>query len=218
MGINGLLPFIDKAINKTGHLNDFKGKTVAVDAYVWIYRGSIKCAKELALKKEPRDYVEYCHRQISLLTQKGITPLLVFDGCYLPSKEYTEAKRKERRAEKRREGIKSLISLAAGLALSKKKPAAYDKHFKASVEVTPQMAYNVIIECCVERGIEYVVAPYEADAQLAYLLKVKKVDAILTEDSDLICFGCHTIIYKLQHTGHCHIFRQKNLFKQQKRK
>jgi len=30
------VPFIGKAINKIGQLNDFKGKTVAVDAYEWI--------------------------------------------------------------------------------------------------------------------------------------------------------------------------------------
>ena len=208
MGIKGLLPFIPKAINKTGHLNDFKGKTVAVDAYVWIYKGSSsdQCAKGLALKEDPRHYVEYCHRQISLLTDKGIKPLLVFDGGYLPSKKIIEEERKKRREEKRQEGIE--------LFKEETIKEAY-QCFKKSVEVTPQMAYNVIVECCEERGIDFIVAPYEADAQLAWLMKTNKADAILTEDSDLICFNCHTIIYKLQKDGRCHIFKQTNLFKQQ---
>jgi len=42
--------------------------------------------------------------------------------------------------------------------------------------------------------IEFVVAPYEADAQLAYLshLGVENggVAAVITEDSDLIAYGC----------------------------
>jgi exonuclease-1 len=42
-----------------------------------------------------------------------------------------------------------------------------------------------------------VVAPYEADAQLAYLDKIGLVDAILTEDSDLLVFGCKNVLYKL---------------------
>ena len=210
MGIQGLLPFIDKAINKKGHLNDFKGKTVAVDAYIWIYKGSVNCATEIALKQKTHDYIEYCNRKISQLQEKGITPLLVFDGCYLPSKKHIELERKKRREQNRQEGIK--------LFNADNEPAVYKKCFKASLEVTPQMAHNVIVECCVERGIEYVVAPYEADAQLAYLLKTKKADAILTEDSDLICFGCHTIIYKVQNNGDCHVFRQKNLFKKHKGK
>lgn len=204
MGIQGLLPFINKAINKGGHLNDFKGKTVAVDAYVWIYKGSIKCATEIALNQEPRDYINYCNNKISQLQEKGITPLLVFDGCYLPSKQHTEAERKQRRELKREEGLQ--------LFNAENEPDLYKKCFEASLEVTPQMAHNVIMECCVERGIEYIVAPYEADAQLAYLSKIGKADAVLTEDSDLICFGCHTVIYKVQNSGACHVFKQKKLF------
>ena len=43
----------------------------------------------------------------------------------------------------------------------------------------------------------YVVAPYEADAQLAYLERIGLVDAILTEDSDLLVFGCKQVLFKL---------------------
>ena len=39
-------------------------------------------------------------------------------------------------------------------------------------------------------NILYVVAPYEADAQLAYLNKHNKIDIVLTEDSDLLAYSC----------------------------
>jgi len=42
-------------------------------------------------------------------------------------------------------------------------------------------------------NIEYVVAPYEADAQMAYLDRTDRVAAIITEDSDLILFGCKRV-------------------------
>jgi exonuclease-1 len=45
--------------------------------------------------------------------------------------------------------------------------------------------------------VDYVVAPYEADAQLAYLERAGLVDAILTEDSDLLVFGCQNVLFKL---------------------
>lgn len=45
--------------------------------------------------------------------------------------------------------------------------------------------------------MSYVVAPYEADAQLAYLERIGAVDGILTEDSDLLVFGCRNVLYKL---------------------
>ena len=41
--------------------------------------------------------------------------------------------------------------------------------------------------------VPYVVAPYEADAQLAYLEKEGIVDGIITEDSDLLVFGCKNV-------------------------
>ncbi|CAG8521581.1 7569_t:CDS:2, partial [Funneliformis caledonium] len=50
-------------------------------------------------------------------------------------------------------------------------------------------------------NVAYVVAPYEADAQLAYLEKKKYIAAIITEDSDLLVFGCRTVIYKLEPNG-----------------
>lgn len=43
----------------------------------------------------------------------------------------------------------------------------------------------------------YVVAPYEADAQMAYLERTGLVDGILTEDSDLLVFGCKNVLLKL---------------------
>ncbi len=42
-------------------------------------------------------------------------------------------------------------------------------------------------------NVEYVVAPYEADAQLAYLEREGIVDGIITEDSDLLVFGCRQV-------------------------
>lgn len=45
-------------------------------------------------------------------------------------------------------------------------------------------------QACKANGVEIVVAPYEADAQLAYLAKIGKVHAVITEDSDLLLYNC----------------------------
>lgn len=39
-------------------------------------------------------------------------------------------------------------------------------------------------------GVAYVVAPYEADAQLAYLARTGVVELVISEDSDTIPYGC----------------------------
>jgi exonuclease-1 len=45
--------------------------------------------------------------------------------------------------------------------------------------------------------VKYVAAPYEADAQMAFLERTGAVDAIITEDSDLLVFGCRHVLFKL---------------------
>lgn len=47
MGISGLLPLL-KDIQVTRPLSEFAGQTIAVDAYVWLHRGTYGCAAELA--------------------------------------------------------------------------------------------------------------------------------------------------------------------------
>ncbi|XP_068742061.1 uncharacterized protein [Montipora capricornis] len=46
------------------------------------------------------------------------------------------------------------------------------------------------IEICRQKSIDYVVAPYEADAELSFLLKQGHVDFVIFEDSDLLACGC----------------------------
>ena len=46
---------------------------------------------------------------------------------------------------------------------------------------------------CRSVGVECIVAPYEADSQLAYLSKEGIVDLVITEDSDLLVFGCEKV-------------------------
>ena len=41
--------------------------------------------------------------------------------------------------------------------------------------------------------IDYVVAPFEADSELAFLMQNKYIDAVVTEDSDLLAFGCSQV-------------------------
>ena len=49
--------------------------------------------------------------------------------------------------------------------------------------------------------LDCIVAPYEADAQLAFLFKSGLVNLIISEDSDLTLFGCEKIIFKLDSYG-----------------
>ena len=74
------------------------------------------------------------------------------------------------------------------------------KIFARGIDVTPEMARQ-FIEVLKKRSIEYIVAPYEADAQMAYLCINKNVSLVITEDSDLLAFGCRKVLFKLDNDG-----------------
>jgi 5'-3' exonuclease len=45
--------------------------------------------------------------------------------------------------------------------------------------------------------VDVIVAPYEEDAQLAFLSKVNIAQLIITEDGDLLLSGCEKILFKM---------------------
>ncbi|KAJ4490138.1 exodeoxyribonuclease 1 [Lentinula aciculospora] len=185
MGIQGLLTAL-KSIQTTKHLSEFSGQIIAVDVYVWLHKGVFTCATELATGRTTLKYVNYAMEKVRLLRHHGIEPYIVFDGGPLPAKKGTEVERKRRRDE----------HLARGnlLASQGKHSQARECYLKC-VDVTPQMAFQLIKALRAE-SVQYVVAPYEADAQLAFLERQGIVSAILTEDSDLLVFGCKNVLLK----------------------
>ena len=52
-----------------------------------------------------------------------------------------------------------------------------------------------------KQGVEFFVAPYEADAQLAYLARTGYVSAVISEDSDLIAYQSPRVLYKMDKFG-----------------
>src|SRR5690606_37731521 len=79
-----------------------------------------------------------------------------------------------------------------------------------AIDITPNMAADVIAECR-KLNVKCIVAPYEADAQLYYLEKIGEIQAIISEDSDLLVFGCKTLITKLDKYGECVEINRDNL-------
>lgn len=65
------------------------------------------------------------------------------------------------------------------------------------MHITPSMA-NELIQILKTEGVEFVVAPYEADAQLAYLSRLEPekggIVAVISEDSDLMAYGCNVVL------------------------
>ncbi|KAL0583489.1 hypothetical protein ABG067_006607 [Albugo candida] len=188
MGVAGLLPLLRSVIDHV-NISKYTGKTIGIDACGWIYRGAYACAEQLIAAEETDMYELYlkytCHvvmriyrylnfsiQQISLLHKHQITPIFVFDG--------------------------------APRALTSRKSNELDEKTKRSftqaVSVTNEMKLR-LINVLREMNVQYIVAPYEADAQLAFLSRMKIVDAVISEDSDCIPYGCRTILFKWSGDG-----------------
>ena len=88
--------------------------------------------------------------------------------------------------------------MEAGLKLERK--GLHQDAFKAfqiALDVTFEMVQTVI-EKAIKKNLDYIVAPYEADMQIAYLVKEGFADLAITEDSDLVVMGCPITIYKMK--------------------
>lgn len=128
---------------------------------------------------------------INTLQANGVRPVVVFDGKSLPSKAETNKKRSEAKKEKL---IKAKMLYAEGRTDEAK------QLMKQCVNITPELAHQLICELRRCR-IDYVIAPYEADAQLTFLNLNGYVDLVISEDSDLLLFGCERVLYKMDANG-----------------
>lgn len=62
-------------------------------------------------------------------------------------------------------------------------------------------------------NVQHIIAPYEADPQLAYLISTGQVKAIITEDSDLLAFGAEKVVVKMDRYGEGHQVIHQDMFR-----
>ncbi|KAF4673303.1 Rad2 nuclease [Perkinsus chesapeaki] len=172
MGINGLLKTLEQLQRPISQdLSDYRDKRVAVDTYVWLHRGlqAGNAAMDVVTGKATSLHLNYCVRRLEALLASGVAEVI----------------------------------LARELGLEYRKAGNYGaarKMFTRAADVSPEMAADLIaLIRSRDFGprVRWIVAPYEADAQLAYLALNGLVDAVISEDSDLLPFGCPHVVYKL---------------------
>ncbi|GJN17502.1 hypothetical protein PR202_gb04575 [Eleusine coracana subsp. coracana] len=185
MGIQGLLPQL-KSTMVPIRVEELRGQTVAVDTYSWLHKGALSCSDSLCKGIRTTRHINYCMHRVDMLRHYGVKPILVFDGGFLPIKGDQETKRERSRKEN--------LERAREHEAAGNSRAAFECYQKA-VDITPRIAFE-LIQVLKEKKVDYIVAPYEADAQMTFLSVNKLVDAVITEDSDLIPFGCSRDVAK----------------------
>jgi exonuclease-1 len=86
------------------------------------------------------------------------------------------------------------------------------KFIPLAMSISPRMVKRLLDKLRQKfEGLECIVAPYEADSQLAYLNKRGYVDFVITEDSDLLLFGAKSLFYKMDNNFNGISYLSENL-------
>lgn len=85
-----------------------------------------------------------------------------------------------------------------------------NEYFQKAITI-PAALVNMLLHALRSRSVRFVVAPYEADAQMAYMAATGEVAGIITEDSDLVVFlmaaavTTASVVYKMDGCGNANI-------------
>lgn len=132
--------------------------------------------------------IEYTISKAEILRVKfGIVVIMVIDGDALPSKDDENTQRRKDRD----------MAFEKALAAEKAQDCRTARRLYAqSCSVTHEMRH-ALIQRCNETGVAFIVAPFEADAQMARLAQTGIVDLVITEDSDILVYGCPRALFKV---------------------
>jgi len=193
MGIKNLNRFLSdnctkKSIRKQ-HLSAFKGKTIAIDTSIYMYK--YQTANLL---------LENMKLLITTLLKYEIKPLFIFDGAPPPEKKeliYQRAQSKKEAEIKYNNLQQHSVNLDDKEVLDEL--ADLKKQF-VRIHDTDITNVKLLIKSL---NVEYLEAPEEADQLCAHLIKTKKAWACLSDDMDMFVYGCTFVLRNLnliQHT------------------
>lgn len=188
MGVTGLLRLV-QPYSESLPVSAFSGQTLGVDAFSWLHRAAICCAEQLVRGEHPTRLIQSIDNRVRVYERHNVGLYFVFDGAPLKMKERIVAQRRKARDEAKAGAERS----AGGSASS--------AFMKRAIDITSDHA-AMVMAYLKARGIKFVVAPYEADSQLVYLEKMGYIDAIISEDSDMLVFGAQKLLTKADaHSG-----------------
>ncbi|SPJ09681.1 exonuclease I, putative [Plasmodium sp. DRC-Itaito] len=196
MGISNLLQFL-KPIIKNSHISKYENEVVGVDIMCWIHRGLISCAYDIVTDQHNDSYLSFIEKMLVPIYNHNIKVVFVFDGEELPEKKKENMIRKNRR-EKAKMELQEIISKV-------KNPRTNEMVLKKCIQAisVSKEIIDSVQDFCRKKNIDYIISPYEADAQLSYLCRMGFISCAISEDSDLLVYGCPRVLYKLKNTGEC---------------
>ena len=217
------LPGFRKAIKEAKGaclLRDLAGKILGVDTFVPLHKYAVRHAHLLAsphaterekgaklVSEDYRNWVIYLH-------SKDIRVVSVLDGGKLTGKVVNQT-RQQRIAHAQAAWTSLMLDMDA-TSRPEDRDTAFREEVKKLEKQIATVTEDVVIACLCELrrcGLCYIRAPYEADAQLAYMARKKIIDVVYSEDSDLIIHGVDHVVFGLNflRSGWCYSVTQNAL-------
>jgi flap endonuclease-1 len=192
MGVN----LSDITEGTTVRLVNFKGWTVAIDAYNALYQflATIRQPDGTPLsdsKGRTTSHISGLFYRTMSIMELGIRPIYVFDGTPHPLKARTI---KERSDIKRKAEVEWKEALEAGdLERARSKAQQTSRLTRDMVEEARRLLDLM--------GIPHLTAPSEGEAQASHMVITGKADAAASQDFDSLLFGCPKLIRNFTLTG-----------------
>lgn len=160
---------------------------LGIDGYYLLHKYAFDdvIAEHLVLQPNVREE-EYITKIVNFLNNflnQGIKVFVVFDGKDMKSKKETEESRLALRINARNLGL-----------------------WNQAVDISYIHASWIIERMHSNTDFRWITAPFEADAQLAWLSNNGLIDGVLLEDSDSFLYGCKEMFFKYKE-GKCELWR-----------
>lgn len=167
-------------------IKDLEDKVIAIDTSIVLYQFLVAIKSNTQeLKTKDDKITSHIHAIITKalsFIKKKIYPVFVFDGIAPDLKSLTLEQRKVIKEAAQKKLDTEDISEEEKIKLMKKIVRLTKEHILECKEVLELM------------GLPVIEAPVEADPQCAYLVKNNIADAVISEDMDLLTFGCDKLI------------------------
>jgi flap endonuclease-1 len=197
MGIKNLMQIIKKYAPesiKYTRINTYQDQTIGIDANLMIYKlvYAIRKSGDIKNSNITVTHIFALTQRLLKLLKYNINAIFVFDGTMPDLKGETINKR---------------IAFREHMILKYNKAVTQDEK-KKYYYVATDITYKELQECrelISIFGFPIIEAPEEADSQLAYLSKNKIVDAIATDDMDILIFGGKKVLKNFSVSEEKHI-------------
>lgn len=172
-------------------MTQLRGSSFAIDGHCFLHAAAILDPKSLVLENNVSGIVDVMVQLVGSILPSATFVTLVFDGGALPSKDFTNARRKQAR-----DASLALAEAYSSAGDSEEAENALKKAISFSNLQVSQIANGVFKRLETHDNFAVLIAPYEADAQVAYLQKIGMADVIVTNDSDILLYGPRKALYK----------------------